>query len=245
VPLSDQLKSVAFLVVSVDIWPGMVLKRISIKRTKRLVLIGDSSFDNASYISGAPDIRTKVEMFLPDGWAVALLAKDCSTVSDAIEQLGNADLKDTTHLAISVGGNNALEDSSFLGEKANSVADVLTALSKMCNRFEKDYNRMLTMALSLNVHCILCTIYYPLFYDATTQTISAAALAFYNDCIIRAAVANALPLLDLRLICTEESDYANPIEPSASGGEKIARSIAKMVLEHDFSQKHTCVYGPS
>jgi hypothetical protein len=30
----------------------------------------------------------------------------------------------------------------------------------------------------------------------------------------------------LRLVCTEPSDYANPIEPSGSGGRKIALAIA-------------------
>ncbi len=31
---------------------------------------------------------------------------------------------------------------------------------------------------------------------------------------------------DPRWICTHPSDYANPIEPSGSGGSKIARAIA-------------------
>jgi len=31
------------------------------------------------------------------------------------------------------------------------------------------------------------------------------------------------------LICTEEEEYANPIEPSTRGGEKIARAIAEFV----------------
>ena len=34
---------------------------------------------------------------------------------------------------------------------------------------------------------------------------------------------------DLQLICTEEADYANPIEPSERGGEKIARAIVEFV----------------
>jgi hypothetical protein len=51
----------------------------------------------------------------------------------------------------------------------------------------------------------------------------------FNDCIVRAAFAHGLPLLDLRLICAEETDYANPIEPSAQGGEKIARAIVEYV----------------
>ena len=34
---------------------------------------------------------------------------------------------------------------------------------------------------------------------------------------------------DLRLICTEEADYANPIEPSERCGEKISRAIVEFV----------------
>ena len=36
-----------------------------------------------------------------------------------------------------------------------------------------------------------------------------------------------MPLIDLRLICNEEGDCANPIEPSVQGGEKISAVIEK------------------
>jgi hypothetical protein len=62
-----------------------------------------------------------------------------------------------------------------------------------------------------------------------------AGLTVFDDCIVRAAFARGLPLLDLRLTCAEEGDYANSIEPSAQGGEKIARAIAELV-EHGFTR---------
>jgi hypothetical protein len=34
-------------------------------------------------------------------------------------------------------------------------------------------------------------------------------------------------VIDLRLVCTEPADYANPIEPSSRGGEKIAQAIMR------------------
>jgi hypothetical protein len=40
-----------------------------------------------------------------------------------------------------------------------------------------------------------------------------------------------ISLIDLRLICAEDGDYANPIEPSALGGAKIARAIAVLVTQ--------------
>jgi hypothetical protein len=42
-------------------------------------------------------------------------------------------------------------------------------------------------------------------------------------------VERAIDVIDLRLVCTEASDYANPIEPSGTGGKKIADAIAAAV----------------
>jgi hypothetical protein len=38
-----------------------------------------------------------------------------------------------------------------------------------------------------------------------------------------------MPAIELRHVCTEPADYANPIEPSVRGGAKIARAIARAV----------------
>ena len=35
--------------------------------------------------------------------------------------------------------------------------------------------------------------------------------------------------MELRSICTERADYANPIEPSEQGGSKIAAAIARAI----------------
>jgi hypothetical protein len=48
----------------------------------------------------------------------------------------------------------------------------------------------------------------------------------FNDVILRCAFERQLPIIDLRFVCSEKSDYANPIEPSGSGGLKIAKAVA-------------------
>jgi hypothetical protein len=78
--------------------------------------------------------------------------------------------------------------------------------------------------------------------DMVTQKVAVAALATFNDVIIKQAFLAGVPLIDLRLVCSEDSDYANEIEPSESGGEKIARTILKAVNEHDFSKRKTEVF---
>jgi hypothetical protein len=74
----------------------------------------------------------------------------------------------------------------------------------------------------------LCTI-YDTPPSAPDHRIIKAALSLFNDRISRAAFSRGLALIDLRLICSEEADYANPIEPSVQGGAKIAAAISSLV----------------
>jgi hypothetical protein len=62
------------------------------------------------------------------------------------------------------------------------------------------------------------------------QRVNTTALAIFNDVISREAAIRGLPLIDLRVICNDPGDYANPIEPSVQGGAKIARAIAGVVI---------------
>ena len=57
------------------------------------------------------------------------------------------------------------------------------------------------------------------------------AIALYNDVIIRLAAERKLKVIDLRLVCCNPEDFANPIEPSAIGGEKIVQTILQVVEE--------------
>ncbi len=75
------------------------------------------------------------------------------------------------------------------------------------------------------------------------QRAAVAALCLFNDCIIRTATAAGLPLLDLRLIFTDFADYANDIEPSVSGGTKLAGRISQLVQGHDFALRRTVIYS--
>ena len=71
----------------------------------------------------------------------------------------------------------------------------------------------------------VCTI-YDTPPTAPDQPIIRTALAVFNDVITRAAFAHRLPLIDLRLLCDDDEHYANPIEPSATGGARIAEAVA-------------------
>jgi len=55
--------------------------------------------------------------------------------------------------------------------------------------------------------------------------VARVGLTAFNDVILRVAFECRFQVIDLRLVCSEAADYANPIEPSSAGGQKIARAI--------------------
>jgi lysophospholipase L1-like esterase len=206
-----------------------------------VVLLGDSILDNAAYLAaGTPDVVRQVRQQLPYESKVTLAAVDGSKMRDVRKQLRSLPT-DATHLVLSVGGNDALGSSDFLTASSRSTAETLLGLADIGDEFERGYLAMLTEVLTLGLPTAVCTVYNPRFPDATLQRMAVTALTVFNDCIIRAAFAHSLPLLDLRLICTEEGDYANSIEPSARGGEKIARAIVEAV-GYGFSGGRTKVF---
>lgn len=207
-----------------------------------IALLGDSIFDNAAYVApGELAVIDQLRVALPEGWDAALLAVDGSVTGDIPAQLAGLS-PEASHLIVSSGGNDALGYLDILTEPAQSVAEVFGLLAAIGERFEQSYRRMLDAMLSRQLPTILCTIYFPDFPDLALQRLALAGLPTFNDLILRAAASARLPVVDLRLIFTESADYANPIEPSARGGEKLARVLARTLTEHDFAVGWTSVY---
>jgi hypothetical protein len=149
---------------------------------------------------------------------------------------------DASHLVISTGGNDALEQMPILRESARSVAEVLQELATIQEGFERDYRRMLDAVLRRGLPTVICTIYNGNFPEADVQRMAGVGLALFDDVILRQAFAAELPVIDLRLVFSQPGDYANEIEPSAVGGERIARAIAGVVATHDFTSRRTTLY---
>ncbi|HEV2129986.1 MAG TPA: SGNH/GDSL hydrolase family protein [Longimicrobiaceae bacterium] len=206
-----------------------------------IVLLGDSIFDNAAYVAGGPDVIAQLRERLPAGWSATLRAVDGAVIRNVQSQL-RPPLEADAFLVVSVGGNDALGHVDILNRGARSFAEVLARLAEIGEHFERDYRAMLRTLLEQRRPTALCTIYYPRFPDPVVQRLAVTALTVFNDAIQRAAFEAGLPLLDLRLICDEDADYANPIEPSSHGGAKIADAIVRVVTEHDFSRGRTEVF---
>ncbi len=208
---------------------------------KHVVLLGDSIFDNKAYVGDGPDGIKQVSEALPDGWTATLAALDGATTSDIKGQLKTMP-SDATHLVVSIGGNDALQEKDLIEEKARSVAEVLDKLAKIKAAFKRDYGAMLEVTVARKLPVAVCTIYEARYDDPTARKIAGAGLTIFNDVIMREAFARGVPVIDLRLMFDDDADYANDIEPSVKGGAKIAKAIATLLTTHDFTRRRSEIY---
>jgi hypothetical protein len=190
-----------------------------------VVLLGDSIFDNAAYVAGGPDVVRQLGGKLPFQAKATLLAVDGAVTRGVHSQLARIPAE-ATHVAVSAGGNDALGASFILGQSVGDVAEAVSMLEVAQSRFAADYEEMADAVLGLGLPTAFCTI-YDTPPSSPDQRVIRTALSVFNDAITRAVFRRGAALIDLRLICDKDEDYANPIEPSVAGGEKISGAIAR------------------
>jgi hypothetical protein len=192
-----------------------------------IVLIGDSIFDNGAYTRGEPDVVTHLARLIPQGWEATSFAVDGATTAGVAEQLRRIPPK-ATHLAVAIGGNDVLQHVGLLSSRVTTMVEALEMFAPHVDRFQQDYVAAIESVRRQGLPVIVCTIYNGRL-EPTVVNAARMALALFNDVILRTAISSGLAVLELRDICTTASDYANPIEPSGSGGMKIAAAIGAIV----------------
>jgi hypothetical protein len=207
-----------------------------------VVLLGDSIFDNSAYTRGQPDVVTHLRRLLPPTWRATLCAVDGTTTRRLAAQLGCVP-PDASHVVIAIGGNDALENTDLLSLPVTSSADALMTFADRLAAFERAYRQAVTRAIALGRQTAVCTIYNGAL-EPERATIARIGLSLFNDVILRTAVDLRLDAVELRSICTESADYANPIEPSGAGGLKIARTIAHLLGLMPDGAPPARVFGP-
>jgi lysophospholipase L1-like esterase len=209
-----------------------------------IVLLGDSVFDNAAYVEQRQEVLEKVRDCAERGWQATLLARDGAVLDDVRRQIERLP-SEATHLFISAGGNDALRQASIFSEAVSTVGEAMAMLGGIRRQFQQRYRNMLDLVLSHHMPTTICTIYDARFPDPALRDIANTALAVLNDVITREAGQRGLPLLDLRVLFNEDADFANAIEPSARGGEKLGQAIVEIVAHHDFAGRRSTAYvGP-
>jgi GDSL-like lipase/acylhydrolase family protein len=191
--------------------------------TGYVALLGDSTLDNGAYTSGAPDVVSHLRTLLPHDWKATLLAVDGSTNADLHHQLARFPAE-ATHVVVSVGGNDALLNRDLLDTRVTSTAEALDLFAQRQLAFETTYIAAIDATVRQRRLTTVCSIYNGNLAGGEARR-ARVALTLFNDVIFRVAFDRGLSVIDLGLVCNQPSDYANPIEPSGTGGRKIAAAI--------------------
>jgi hypothetical protein len=139
-----------------------------------------------------------------------------------------------THIGICVDGGWAIEASGLLQGRAQSIHDALDTLAAAADAFEDMFARLIAAATEAGVPTIVCTLVPARYVEPSQERVAATALAIFNDRILRRTIAAQLSIVELRLICDEEGDFASETLLSHAGARKVA-NVARSAL-YDISR---------
>jgi hypothetical protein len=147
-----------------------------------------------------------------------------------------------THIGICVDGGWAIETSGLLKGRAQSIRDALDTLAAAADEFENMFARLIAAAAEADVPTIVCTLVPARYVEPSQQRVGATALAIFNDRVLRRAVAARFSIVELRLICDEDSDYASETLLSHAGVRKVANVARSALYDVSRNPGRTRVY---
>ena len=149
---------------------------------------------------------------------------------------------DATHIVISLEGGWAIATSQMLEAPASSVRDALGTLAAIADQFEGMFTGMVAAARETGLPCVICTMVPARFARPEDQRVTSAALAIFNDRVLSCAFGAGLPLVDLRLVCNEDADFATETLLSRAGVRKAANAIRAALYRVSRPGESTRVY---
>jgi len=212
-----------------------------LKRTKRLEsikkhhvsLLGDSIIDNKVYV-GEGELSVTEHLQHKSSSYFTMIAVDGDTTKDVLDnQLDN--LKESvSHIVLSIGGNDLLQNLHLLQDETSGMKFALEKCSELISQIQENYIKILEHLSQYDAKVLLCTVYEGDLesdlllakYDKAGQVM----LKMHNDTVYYLASKFEVDVLELRNIFTNKEDYANPIEPSHIGGEKLAKAIIQWLV---------------
>ncbi len=101
---------------------------------------------------------------------------------------------------------------------------------------------MIAAARETGLPTVVCTLVPGQFSRPAQHRVATTALAIFNDRVVRSAVAASLSIVDLRLVCDEDADYASATLLSRTGVRKAANVIRAALYKVSRSAERTQVY---
>ena len=227
--------------------------------SRKLLLLGDSIIDNKSYVlDGELDVTEHLRRLCLGQHDISIQnnAVDGDTMYNLeLKLLDTKKVKNASHIVVSIGGNDLLQNISFLQmtSRLSEVMDKDARIEKWGARelnpsrnkvfeetyfeiikpMQQEYESIVANLSNYRAKLLLCTVYEGdlVNSDEFSDVIysSKTMLSIFNDLVYRTAQKYNGEVLELRDIFVSSEDYANPIEPSHIGGEKLAKAILDWV----------------
>ena len=150
--------------------------------------------------------------------------------------------EDATHVVISIEGAWAIEASGLLQSGTHTMCEALATLSAAADEFEGVLAGMIAAAQEAGLPTVVCTLVPARYVKPAQHRVATTALAIFNDRVVRRAFAAGLPIVDLRLVCDEDADYAGETLLSRAGVRKAANVIRAALYEVSLSGERTRMY---
>ena len=210
-----------FIIISVSsfthYYKYYILREHFSNNDKIYVLLGDSIIKNNSYVKNGKAIDDILnEKTNGNSYCYA---KDESTIVDIYSQLDYIPSefnKSSTAIFLSVGGNDIL---NIYADKEVNVKDT-KVLNPIFNAYKK-----LIKSIQIKMpdsKLVLLDIYYPTNIKVAQYK---PIIEEWNKLLSDFASMNNLQIINISEILTDSSDFTLNIEPSDTGGEKIANNI--------------------
>ena len=201
----------------------------------KVVLFGDSIIDNKSYVShGEFSVLEHLENI--SNYEYIQVAYDGHTTFDVQnKQLHLSTIVKPSHIVLSVGGNDLLQNLSYLSKgPVSNVNEAVSGIQQhIFEPLEQRFETIIEELSSQRANLLVCTLYEgdlgrtDEFKDVLDS--SKIMVSSFNDLVYKTAKKYNADVLELREIFISSDDYANPIEPSHIGGEKLAKSIVEWI----------------
>ena len=202
---------------------------------RHLALLGDA-LQNIDLGEGTPENALVPQPRNP--WKLTILQPD-----EVLERGPmRAVPRDATHIGIAVDGGWAIETSGLLTGSALSIRGALETLASAADEFDKVFARLIDSALETGLPTIVCTLVPSRHVEPVRQQVAATALAIFNDRILKRAFAARLSIVELRLVCDEDGDYATETLLSRTGVRKVANVARSALYEISQEPGRTRVY---
>jgi len=202
------------------------------KEKYKILLVGDSVFDNVPYVDDGKDTVTTLRRELSSIATVDSVAVDGYTTIEVLFQLIDGALKDKPKydfIFLSIGGNDLLVNQDVYLDPSIGPESKMDFLNKVTERFRAIYKALKEMS----GHVYWLEIYTPHFdsnmFDEDYICIAKLAIQDVNR-RFKLGVGPKYKLSTSSIVNKPE-DFTQVIEPSAAGSEKIAKELKRVICE--------------